>query len=152
VTRPDSTWGVPLVALLEELGYGLDVLLLVKDRESARKAAGEIHGVFAQPQRHAIKGFNTRELLLERLRASTADAVLTSHVFDWRVTSSGKTPVSLQAFEMGIGGALRTARRLQDACRTPFFRRYGRYLARTPRGLRVAPAPAAPSAGTEAPR
>jgi nitrogenase molybdenum-iron protein alpha/beta subunit len=139
LTRPASTWGIPLVAVLEELGFGLDVLIRVEDRASAYKAASEVRGVFTYPDRHVIKGFNTFELLLRRLAESPAQAVLSSHFFDWRVTASGKSLFSLQYFEMGLAGALRTGERLLDVCRTPFYRRYARHLARTRSGLRGGP-------------
>ncbi|MBM4371175.1 MAG: hypothetical protein FJ098_05950, partial [Deltaproteobacteria bacterium] len=139
LTRPASTWGIPLVEVLEELGFGLDVLLHVGSRAAAHKAATEVQGVLTDPGRHMIKGFNSFELLRRRLAESAAEAVVTSHTFDWRVTGSGKVPVSLQVFEMGLEGALRTGARLLEACRTPFYRRYARHLGRTRSGLRPAP-------------
>ena len=138
LSRPAATWGVPLVAMLEEAGFSLDVLLLVGDKKSAYRAAKQAHGVFREAGRHSIKGFNSIEMMLERLRDSPAEAVLSNHFFDWRVTGSGKNLFSLQHFEMGIGGAIRTAERLVAVCRTPFYRRFAKYLARTPQGLRVA--------------
>jgi hypothetical protein len=136
LTRAATAAGVPLAAMLEELGFGLDVFLKVRDRESARRSAQEVHAAFARPERHQIKAFDSPEGMAERLGASEASAFLSSHFFDWRVTSAGKSLFSLQHFEMGFRGAVRTARRLLGVCRTPFYRRYRRFLGRTPEGLR----------------
>lgn len=136
LTRPASTAGVPLVAMLEELGFALDVFLHVRDRESAKRAADEVHAVFARPERHRVLGFDTPEGMARRLADSAADAFFTSHFFDWRITAAGKNLYSLQHFEMGLGGAVRTAERLLGVCRTPFYRRYAGFLQRTPEGLR----------------
>lgn len=138
LTTPASTWGIPLVAALEEMGFGLDVLVHVEDREAAYRAAAEVQATFSAPERHQIKVFKTLEMMLRLLGESPARAVLTSHTYDWRVTGSGKVPFSLQPFEMGVAGAVRTAERLLAICETPFYARYGRYLRRTRSGLRPA--------------
>jgi hypothetical protein len=122
--------------MLEELGFALDVFLQVRDRETARKAAEEVHAVFALPERHRLQAFDSPAGMAGRLAESKADAFFTSHFFDWRVTAAGKNLFSLQHFEMGLRGAVRTAERLLGVCRTPFYRRYGRYLERTAEGLR----------------
>ncbi len=140
LTRPASTAGVPLVAMLEEIGFGLDVFLHVRDRDSARRAAEEIHAVFTRPERHRVQAFDSPDGMARRLADSAADAFFSSHFFDWRVTAAGKNLFSLQHFEMGLRGAVRTAERLLGICRTPFYRLYGRHLQRTPEGLRREPA------------
>jgi hypothetical protein len=147
LTDASRTWGVPLVEMLEEAGFGLDVFLKVHDRATAQKTAGAIHGLFARPDAHVLKGFNTFEMLEERLAASPCEAVFSHHFFDWRVSSAGKSRFTLQHVEMGVPGTLRTLDRLVGICETPFFRRYQRYLQRTAEGLRRGPlpAPAAPA-------
>jgi hypothetical protein len=136
LTRPAATWGVPVLSTLEEMGFGLDVFLKLDRREQAYRTAKKVQDRFAAPDRHVIKGFNSMDLLLKRLRESRAAAVLSYHFYDWRVTQSGKNLFSLMHFEMGIQGAIRTAERLMGICRTPFYQRYARYLGRTPEGLR----------------
>jgi len=74
--------------------------------------------------------------MARRLAESKADAFFSCHFFDWRVTAAGKNLFSLQHFEMGLRGAVRTAERLLGICRTPFYRSYHRHLQRTPEGLR----------------
>ena len=139
LTKPTSSWGVPLVATLEEMGFSLDVLLKLDSREEAAKAAKEIYGTFSAPNRHSIKGFNSPDMLRTRLAELPCQAILTYHSFDWRVTQAGKNVFSLQHFEPGLLGALRTLERLIGICRTPYFGRYGRYLPRTREGLRISP-------------
>ena len=48
--------------------------------------------------------------------------------FDWRISRAGKARFSSKDFEMGLGGALRTLKRLLSVCRLPFYRRYRPHL------------------------
>ena len=137
LSKPTFTWGVPIVAALEEMGFSIDVLLKLESREEAAKAARDVHGTFAHPDRHTIKGFNSMEMLFARLEEAPSDALLTYHFFDWRASQAGMNTFSLQQFEPGVPGALRTLERLVGICRTPYYRRYAKYLKRTPEGLRA---------------
>lgn len=135
LSDPSNTWGVPLLAMIEELGFALDIFLKVSGREQAARAARQVHGCLRQPERHVIKAFENVEGMLQRISNSRAQAFFTAHFFDWRITSSGKNVFSLQHFEMGLRGAERTARRLLGICRTPFYRKVSPSLRRTPAGL-----------------
>ena len=139
LSNPASSWGVPLIGMLEELGFSLEVIIKVEDRESARKSSRQVQECFAQPDRHTIKAFDSMTLMNQRIAASGASAFFSSHFFDWRLTSAGKNIFSLQHFEMGLQGVVRTARRLLGMCQTPFYHRYHAYLRRTPEGLREEP-------------
>ena len=136
LTDASRTWGVPLIEVLEEAGFGLDVFLLVQDRAGARKAAAAVHERFRQPARHRVTGFNSAALLRQRLADSSCAAVFSHHVFDWRLTQAGKGRFTLAWFEMGPAGLSRTLGRLVSLADTPFYRRYARYLQRTDLGLR----------------
>jgi hypothetical protein len=136
LTDPAATWGVPLIEMLEEIGFALDIFIKVEDRESARKASLQVYECFRHGKRHIIKAFDSLELMDRRIRDSAASAFFSSHFFDWRLTAAGKNLFSLQHFEMGLRGVLRTMERLLGICQTPFYRRYQRYLKRTPEGLR----------------
>jgi hypothetical protein len=127
---PAATWGVPLLAMCEELGFGLDVMIRVTDRATARQAATQINALFATPARHRIKAFLDRERLDRLLAEGTFAAVFSEYVGDHRLGVAGKAQFNLQEFEKGVAGALRTAERLLDACRLPLFRRYRRFLTR----------------------
>lgn len=135
LTEARFTWGVPVLEMLEEAGFGLDVLIKVDERDRARRMASEIHGMFRVPDRHSIQGFNSFDLLRSRLRESRSEAVLSYHFFDWRLSEAGKNRFSFQHFEMGAPGAARTALRLAGICALPFYRKYGKYLKRTETGL-----------------
>ncbi|RME26848.1 MAG: hypothetical protein D6806_05570, partial [Deltaproteobacteria bacterium] len=134
LTDPSQSWGVPLVGMLEELGFGLDVFVKVTGRQDAAAAARQIHSFFRQPQMHVIKAFKDFDGMLERIRASSAQAFFSAHFFDWRLTSCGKGIFSLQHFEMGFRGAVRTAERLVRLCSTPFYDRLSCYLQRAKAG------------------
>lgn len=133
---PADTWGVPLVAALEEAGFGLDLLVLVTDRDDERSKRDAIRSLLADPDRHSVTPYGSLDELRERLAASPCEAVFSAHVFDWRLSEAGKARFSLQHFEPGLAGAIRTARRVAGACSVPFFREFRRFLARTPEGLR----------------
>lgn len=138
---PSRTWGIPFAAFLEEAGFELEFLLRAKDKDTARQCALAVQGALTDPGRHGIRAFDTFDRLRERLRDSTCDAFMGMQVFDWRLTEAGKNRVSLQQFEAGLEGAVRTVERLAVTCETPFYRRYGRYLARTSDGLSMLPDP-----------
>ena len=136
ILEPATTWGVSLISFLEELGMGIDVLLMFENPEQVR-IAKRVHEAFSNPERHSIKGFDTLERMLVKLQEMPAEVVFSHHTFDWRVTSTGKNIVSLQHFEAGPEGAIRTTERILNLCRTPFFRRFAPHLRRTKEGERI---------------
>lgn len=136
LTDPSYTWGVPVLAFLQEAGFRVEVLIKAYDREQARKAALEVKEAAPDARALSIKAFNSFDSMRKRLRDSDADAVLSYHTFDWRITEAGKNRFSLQIFEMGLSGAIRSVERLIGICRTPFYRLYSRFLARSEDGMR----------------
>jgi hypothetical protein len=128
---------VPLLSLLEEMGFGIDILVRVSDPKTATENARAIGAAFRDRDRHSIRAFDSFAFLRHRLRESPSHAFLTYQFFDWRLTEAGKALFSIQHFEMGVPGAVRTLERLLGVCRTSFYRRYARYLSRTAEGLRV---------------
>jgi hypothetical protein len=137
LTTPAATWGVPLVGVLEEMGFGIDLLIRVSNPKTANENARALRATFRHPERHSIRAFDSFAFLRHRLRESRADAFLSYQFFDWRLSEAGKAAFSIQHFEMGVPGAVRTLERLLGVCQTPFYRRYSRWLARTPEGLRM---------------
>ena len=135
LTDPEATWGIPLLRVLEEAGFEVEVLLKVADRNEAREVAQAAASQVRDPARLVVRGFSTFEMMRKRLHESPAEAVLSYHSFDWRVHEAGKNRFSLQVFETGLAGAVRTVERLVGICRTPFYRQYRDYLRRRMDGI-----------------
>jgi len=138
LTTPSTTWGVPLVSMLEEIGFALDILLKVKTPKVAADNARTLRATFTNTD-NTIRAFDSFEFLRHRLRESPATAFFSYQFFDWRLSEAGKAAFSIQQFEMGVAGAMRTVERIDRICRMPFYKKYARYLARTPGGLRAPP-------------
>jgi hypothetical protein len=136
LTTPASSWGVPLLAFVEEMGFGVDVLVRVSTPSVAKDAAIAVRKVFRDPKRHTVRAFDSFAMLRQRLQDSPARAFLSYHFYDWRLTEAGKGAFSIQHFEMGLPGAIRTIERLLQVCRNPFYAKYSRFLRRTAEGLR----------------
>lgn len=98
---PAENAGVPLVSVLREFGFGVDV----------------ITGPFDSP-----------EELAAHLARGRFDAVYSDFAFDRRPGRAGKARFCLADFEPGPEGAVRTLRRLLGLCRTTFYRRYAGHL------------------------
>ncbi|MDH5491531.1 MAG: hypothetical protein OEY14_06215, partial [Myxococcales bacterium] len=132
---PAYSYGIPLLPTLLDMGFSIDVLLLRTDPEIASWA----EGVFADAglsTRIEPRVFDSFEHMAELLEASPSRAVFSGFFFDWRATGSGKSIFSLQHFEPGYDGAVRSLERLLEVCETSFYRRYGRYLRRDRFGRR----------------
>ena len=125
-----------MIALLEEMGFGIDILVRVSDPVVAKEAALGIRKMFREPKRHSVLAFDSFAFMRKRLKESSARAFLSYHFYDWRLSEAGKSSFSIQHFEVGVPGAVRTLERLLRVCRTGFFPRYGKYLKRTAHGLR----------------
>jgi nitrogenase molybdenum-cofactor synthesis protein NifE len=137
LTDPTKTWAIPVINLSEEMGFGVDVFIKAMDRKKAYESASAVNATFLDPEKQSIKAFNSFEMMMKRLMESRCSAVLSNHFFDWRITMSGKNSFSLIHFEMGIKGAVATIKRLVNIARLPVYRRYSKYLMRTPEGLRM---------------
>lgn len=129
LTDPRKTWGVPLLALAREMGFEPAVLLHASDGAPAAldAATGALRAAAGGDV--AVTLFADRRGLARTLADAGLSAVLSEHVYDRRLTEAGLQSFSLQHFEQGFGGAVRTLRRLVEVCELPFYRRYGRHLA-----------------------
>ena len=149
VLEPKYSYGVPLLPTLLEMGFDVELLLLSTEPELTEWAREQIvaAGLPAEP---AIEPrfFETFDEMMRLLSESPSRAIYSNFFFDWRATSAGKSTFSLQHFEPGFGGAVRTLERLLEVAGTSYYRRYGRYLGRDrhgrPRADLVAGAPAPP--------
>jgi len=116
--------GIPVLQLLEEMGFGIDFYLT---RPKAKKPSD---GVIERGRRRT-RYFETRDELEELLRTAEAAAFYSEIHFDNRVTRSGKNSFSLADFgRIGLEGSLEALRRVLGACKLPFFRTYAEYLGR----------------------
>jgi hypothetical protein len=122
---PAKMSGVPLAALIGEMGFGVDLFLITTKRGAAETDLPAALKALS-PKLHRAAGLQELE---SGLRASSCRAVYSDLVFDERIMRAGKTPFSLQLFDPGPGGALRALKGLVDACETEFFKRYAPWFA-----------------------
>ena len=113
LTDPQQTWGVPLLRVLREMGLGVEILC---------------HGEAKKKDAPGLRFFRTPEELEKLLREGRFEAVYSEYTYDNRLARAGKAGFSLDCFEMGLAGAVRSLRRLSGICRWPFSRRYARYM------------------------
>jgi hypothetical protein len=111
--QPEKMAGVPLLGMVAEMGFGIDLMV-------HGDGPVDVDGV-------EVHGFDSREALEALMRGVPAGAIYSDLYCDERITAAGKMPFSLQMFEPGLQGAVRTARRLVGACRTDFYRKYPRH-------------------------
>jgi nitrogenase iron protein NifH len=97
--HPQRTQGIPIKALLEELGFQVEVLLQSED-----------------------------DARLDWWLGSGLSAVVTDVAHDERLMKRGISPVGLADLEPGFAGAVRSAQRVLNACATPFFTAFARYV------------------------
>jgi hypothetical protein len=112
LTDPSQLWGVPILPLLREMGFAVEVIC---------------HGQ-VQKSRTGLSFFRTPDELGTLLREGRFDAVYSEYDHDLRLSRAGKSQFALDCFEMGIAGGRRTLQRLNEICSWPFYRRYGNYL------------------------
>jgi hypothetical protein len=126
ILDPASQTGLPVLALVRELGFPVRVLVYA-GREAAwetaraRLVAAADSGVEVHPFRSAEE--------MEALLAP-ARAVFTEFFFDHRLSRRGLAQFSAREFDIGLEGALRSLDRLVRLAETPFYRRYAVHLAR----------------------
>ncbi len=112
---PGNTCGIAVFDVLREMGFGIEVLYYTEAGQELPETAG-------------MTPFSTPGELAAALAASPCRCFYSDFAFDERLMSAGKAQFSLQFFEMGLAGALRTQSRLISLCEMPFFGKYGKYL------------------------
>jgi nitrogenase molybdenum-iron protein alpha/beta subunit len=118
---PMAMGGVPVLDLVVEAGFGVDLMV----HQRAGDAAGiEINSAHASSV--TVHGFADERSLRVLMDALPCAAIYSDLYCDERVTRAGKTPFSLQFFEPGFEGAIRTAGRLLGACGAGFYRKFAR--------------------------
>ena len=112
--------GAPLMPMIEEMGFGVDILYYDPHAETPQLPKGSPDAT--------LTTFRTPRELELLLREGSFRAVYSDIFFDWRLSASGKARFSSQHFEMGLDGAVRSLRRLLGLCRMPFYARYAAHL------------------------
>ncbi|MFO0756098.1 MAG: nitrogenase component 1 [Byssovorax sp.] len=114
-------FGVKLLDLLDEMGFGVDLVLVPQKGHVVRDRIVE------EGRRRTIWVESSEELETV-LRTSDVSAYYTEAFFDRRLSRSGKNLFSVREFgRLGLDGAVDALRLLVSACEVPFFRTYGRY-------------------------
>ena len=121
------TWGIPVLSMVREMGFQVS-FAAVCPHEEEPEARALLSGILSGDDR--LDFVATPDELDAWLDDTTAEAVFSEFFFDERLLSKGLTPFSLQLFEKGYSGAVRTADRLVRRCSFPIVR------TRRPGGIR----------------
>lgn len=113
VSDPARLYGLNVVSLLLEMGFGVRILWIGDDEPAI--------GVSADKTRVPIDRLADAAALPSWLSNSRASLVFTEYVQDSRVTSAGKLPVTPRDFEPGFEGSLKTLLRLVRLAECAFF-------------------------------
>jgi hypothetical protein len=117
---PTRSIGVPMLPMLREMGFGVDVLVH-SPAEKPVKPEDLGPGI-------RVRGFRSCAELEAGLRESEAVLWYSEMLYERRLTRTGNNPFSLRQFRMGLHGALASLRELVRLAELPFYRRYSRYL------------------------
>ncbi len=126
--RAERLYGVRLLPLLEELGFGLDVLMMATDPDAVAEAEAELRGCLDHGDRLTLHPFTSPDELTECLAQAPCELVYSEVACDQRLSRAGKTGFGLDLLEMGPTGAVRSLERLLAAARWPFYRRFAEQL------------------------
>jgi len=129
--REPRLWmGIPILDVLKEMGFGIDLLVRVPGgmgapamEQEAIRRLGDLAGEGVR-----IAAFSTPDELGRLLAASDANAFYSDIYFDRRLTRSGKAQFSTKVFQMGTEGAIQGLKQLLSVCRMPFYRKYASFL------------------------
>ncbi|MDD4907554.1 MAG: nitrogenase component 1 [Candidatus Omnitrophica bacterium] len=117
--------GVPILRCLEEMGFGLDILLTTD--EDPDKHRQTITSFLEGGKKHKIEKLNDPAKIEEWISGSDCRCVYSDFRNDLRIISNGKMQFSASDFQEGLDGALRTLQGLLELCGINFFNRYRRY-------------------------
>ncbi|PRP94279.1 nitrogenase component 1 [Enhygromyxa salina] len=112
--------GVPMLELLSEMGFGVDVLAYCGERTSppASERYDNIH----------VRWYRTVEELDVQLADDRVAAWYSELHYDRRLTRNGKNTFSMRQFSVGLLGALDSLEGMLRVANMSFYRSYSRYL------------------------
>ena len=115
--------GVPMLEMLVEMGFGVDILAYAGDRSPSSQALAEERFDSIRVRRYRDVDELDRHLGDPRVAAWYSEL----H-YDRRLTRNGKNAFSMRQFSMGLDGALSSLEAMLDLSNMSFYRSYGRYL------------------------
>jgi hypothetical protein len=130
LTDPAQTWGVPLLAATEEMGFFAQVAVVATSAGRAAEAADAVRRARTDPATIDVAVIDGRPALSDWLAGLRARAVYSERFGDRRLAEAGLAAFDGRHFERGLRGATATAARLLEVCELPFYSRYGAHLAR----------------------
>lgn len=131
--EPSRRYGVDLLPSLLEADVALRLALYDDGLTPPAEAIAAVEArLGVRAARLTTTAFADAGALDAWLSSDALRLVFSDYTYDTRVTSRGKAPFSLQVFEPGLEGAIRTIDRLGALARLGVLSRYGRYLG--PRG------------------
>jgi nitrogenase molybdenum-iron protein alpha/beta subunit len=127
LTNARRHYGFELLSLLEEMGFRLHVMLKVESPDDSLPLS-KMRDSLADSDRHVFSGFSNEAQLASLLANEKITAIYSEISFDERILKAGKAQFNLSMIEMGFDGALRSLDRLLRLCKSPFYKRYAKYL------------------------
>jgi hypothetical protein len=112
------SFGAPLVELLSEMGFGVEVLAFAGTMPVAEQRFDGVR----------VRSYRDCRELADLLASDEVSAWYSDLHYDRRLTRSGKNSFSLRHVRVGLMGAVDSLAELLTSVELPFYRRYGRYL------------------------
>jgi hypothetical protein len=119
---------VPLLALLEDMGFSLDILIYSGKGEYL-DFKDQIKKILDCREKHSIRYCFDLDELECWLKRDDICAVFSDYRFDQRISRHSKNRFSLSInFELGYKGAIRSLERMMEVCRFQFNRKYSGFF------------------------
>jgi hypothetical protein len=115
---------VPLLAILEEMGFRLSLLVTAPEGTGA---AGKLRRLLRRPESHEIVRAGSAQEVESWMGSERLSCVYSDLKNDTRITSRGKATFSYLLFEHGFEGARRGLDALLRLCESRYFGKYGEY-------------------------
>jgi hypothetical protein len=127
--RPEFLTGIPVLRLVGEMGFEVDILVYSPGGALPEKAR-RLKSLpwFSKPPK--VHAFESKKELTQGLEDGAFRAVYSDIFFDKRISRAGKAQFSMRTFEAGLEGALRSLERMANLCRFSFYQRYRRHIGR----------------------
>lgn len=118
-------YGIPLLACLEEMGFGLNILVASGSDFDSRKQA--LLRLLRHKERHRIELLNEPDRWEKWILRANARCIYSDFQNDARIIQNGRNPFSLFLLEKGMDGALRAQKEFLRLCAMDFNEKYRVY-------------------------